>query len=153
MKITYPQIQRIHGLLPATIKQDKDAKASLVYQFTEDENRCSVGQMTFVEANRLIISLGGTHFKQANSGAEWYKFDWQSAQHRKILSLCREYGWETQYKGKTVADMKALATWLKSEKSPIKKPIINMEVIELRKIIKALENMVFHKWQQTHKRK
>lgn len=153
MKITYPQIQRIHGLLPANIKNDTDAKASLVYQFTQDTERCSVGRMTFVEANQLIIRLGGTHFKQANTDAEWYKFDWQNAQHRKILSLCREYGWETQYKGKTVADMKALATWLKSERSPINKPIMKMEVIELRKIIKALENMVFHKWQQNHKPK
>lgn len=153
MKITYPQIQRIHGLLPADIKKDADAKASLVFQFTQDTERCSVGAMTFVEANQLIIRLGGTHFKTANNDAVWYKFDFKDAQHRKVLSLCHEYGWTTQYKGRTVADMKALATWLKSERSPIKKPIMKMEVIELRKIIKALENMVFHKWQQKHKRK
>lgn len=153
MKISYPQIKRIHGLMHPSVKNDADAKANLVYQFTQDTERCSVGTMTFTEANQLIISLGGTHFKRANAGYEWYKFDWQNSQHRKVLSLCREYGWETQYKGRTIADMKALATWLQSEKSPVKKPIMRMEVLELRKIIKALENMVWYKFQKRSVRK
>lgn len=149
MNVNKAQIKRIHALLPQHIKSDKQLKADFVQQFTNDANRRSTTQLTFVEANKIIIALGGTHIPKANAGGEWYKFDWQNAQHRKVLSLCREYGWETQYKGKTIADMKALATWLQSERSPIKKPIMNMEVMELRKVIKALDNMVWHKYQKS----
>jgi hypothetical protein len=146
MNITYDQIKRIHGLMPKEIKADKTAKAYLVQQFTNDANRKSTAQLTFIEANQLIDSLGGVFIPKEN--AEWLKFDFNNGQHRKVLSLCRQNNWETKYKGKLVADLSALATWLQSEKSPVKKPINKMTPTELSKIIVALDNMAQYKWQK-----
>lgn len=146
MKITYPQIQRIHGLLPIEIKADKIAKGDLVQQFSNDEKRRSTATLSFIEANQLIESLGGVFMPQNNS--EWLKFDWANAQHKKILSLCRQNGWEKMYKGRLIADLGSLATWLEGEKSPVKKAMTKMTPTELSKIIVALENMAQHKWQK-----
>lgn len=148
MDVTKEQIKRIHGLLPSNFKEDKEAKGDLVQQFTNDPERRSTTTLTYTEANLLIERLGGTFIPQVNK--EWLKFDWKNTKHRKIMSLCREYGWETTVNGKLVADFNSLATWLQGEKSPVKKPIIKMGTTELSKIITALENMVWHKFQKKH---
>ncbi|CAA0245401.1 hypothetical protein [Tenacibaculum maritimum] len=148
MDATKEQIKRIHGLLPSNFKEDKQAKGHLVQQFTNDPKRRSTTTLTYTEANLLIEKLGGTFIPQVNK--EWLKFDWKNTKHRKIMSLCREYGWETTVNGKLVADFKRLASWLKSSKSPVKKPITKMNTKELSKVISALENMVCHQFQKKH---
>lgn len=151
MKITYSQIQRIHGLLPAHIKNDKEAKGDLVQQFTNDPARRSTAQLSHLEAVSLIESIGGNTNPKNNN--DWLKFDYKNAQHRKILSLCMQNNWQKIYKGKVIADLVPLAKWLQGAKSPVKKPIVKMSPTELSKIIVALDNIASHTWQQQCKSK
>lgn len=57
--ITTKQIRQIHTLLPAHIKGNPEAKEDLIYQFTQDENKLSTKDLTYQQANDLIISLNG----------------------------------------------------------------------------------------------
>lgn len=140
MKITTKQNRIIHMLLPAVIKNDADQKATLVQQFTNDWNRTSMSDLTFIEANQIIVRFGGTPLKYEH----WGVFDYKKTSHRMILSLLRQLGWQTfnEKRRGMVADMYRFSEWLKSEKAPIQKPLQLMTKIEVSKIITALESMV-----------
>ena len=74
------------------------------------------------------------------------KFDYKNKQHRYILSLCYQFGWETTKNGKPLADMERLAAWLQSVKAPVQKPLTEMSRQQLSRTITALENMVNKKY-------
>lgn len=75
----------------------------------------------------------------------WAKFDKKNARHMLILSLCRQAQWvtNTQRFGE-VADLNRLSNFLKSEKSPVKKPLMKMNDDEIEKIITALSGVISH---------
>tara|TARA_R110000823_G_scaffold309594_1_gene433938 strand:+ start:7757 stop:8047 length:291 start_codon:yes stop_codon:yes gene_type:complete len=79
----------------------------------------------------------------------WGFFDAANSQHKYILSLCRQNGWETinHQTGRSYADMERLGAWLQSDKSPVQKPLKKMDKEETSKIIAALEGMVTKKYQ------
>lgn len=135
MKITTTQIQKIHALLPARLKADAVAKANLVVSFTKDATKTSTKQLTFVQANQLIISFGGTP-----ENSNWAFFDAENDQHRHILSLCMQVGWSVWIasKGGYFADLSKLSNFLKGDTSPVKKPLKSMNTQELSKVIYAL---------------
>lgn len=139
MKILNSQIQRIHILLPAGIRTNPDQKKQLVQQYTCDYKKTSTKDLTFGQANELIEKLGGTPINYDN----WAFFDYKKASHRNILSLCIQNNWQVwnNKKGDYVADLFRLSEWLKSVKSPVKKPLNKMTSKEVSKIIVALENM------------
>ncbi len=78
---------------------------------------------------------------------KWGLFDKTNSQHRLILSLCRQAGWTTcNPKYGEVADLARLQGFLKSAKSPVKKPLKQQTPEELSKTIKALEGVVEYRY-------
>lgn len=77
----------------------------------------------------------------------WGYFDYNNRQHRNILSLMRQANWVCPCPNSRhgeVADIKRLSEFLKSEKSPVKKPLKEMSSKELSKVITAFEGIVNH---------
>lgn len=73
----------------------------------------------------------------------WGLFDKSNNKHRQILSLLRQANWTVGHpRHGEVADLSRLSEWLKSDKSPVKKRLLDMDPKELSKIIKALEGIV-----------
>jgi hypothetical protein len=73
----------------------------------------------------------------------WGLFDNKNSQHRNILSLMRQAQWLTPHpRHGEVADLSRLSAFLQSDKSPVKKPLMEMTKPELSKIIKAFEGIV-----------
>lgn len=76
-----------------------------------------------------------------------YKDNWgylnlKKKQHKYIYSLCMQLDWKQKNERHgEVADTLRLSNWLKSERSPVRKPIMKMTVSEASKIISALESM------------
>jgi len=139
MTILKSQIQRIHALLPAVIKNDKEQKAQLVQQYTGDWSKTSTKDLTIEQANQIIVRFGGQPIQYEN----WALFDATNGAHRNILSLCMQLRWQVYNADKQAyyADLYRLSEWLKSKKSPVKKPLKQMVKLELSKIIYALEKM------------
>lgn len=139
MIILKSQIQRIHALLPVVIKNDKEQKAQLVQQYTGDWSKTSTKDLTIEQANQIIVRFGGQPIQYEN----WALFDAKNGAHRNILSLCMQLGWQVYNADKKAyyADLYRLSEWLKSKKSPVKKPLKQMVKLELSKIIYALEKM------------
>jgi hypothetical protein len=77
----------------------------------------------------------------------WGLFAVNNQQHKTILSLLRQAQW-TVPNGRwgEVADINRLSEFLKSDKSPVKKPLKKMEPAEVSKIIVALEGIVKSKY-------
>jgi hypothetical protein len=77
----------------------------------------------------------------------WGLFDNNNQQHKTILSLLRQAQW-TVPNGRwgEVADINRLSEFLKSDKSPVKKPLKKMESKEVSIIIVALEGIVKSKY-------
>ncbi|WP_271783894.1 hypothetical protein [Aquimarina algiphila] len=72
----------------------------------------------------------------------WALFDKKNKAHMNILSLLRQLEWTKPHdRYGEVADLKRLSNWLKSEKSPVNKPLMDLEKHEVSKIICALEAM------------
>lgn len=139
--ITQQQIKIVHSLLPTRIKKDREAKAELIAMFTEDIKKTSTKDLTWLQANELIMRLGGTPIP---ANRAYMRFDAKNKQHRTILSLCHQNGWEVYSKGRYIADMHRLAEWLQ-HKSPVQKPLTAMASRELSKVIFAMENMILKK--------
>lgn len=139
MKITNAQIGKIHGLLPERVKKDKDLKASIVLEYTLDSSKASTKDLTFEQANALIVDLGGrTVFN------EWAGFNYKKDSHRYILSLLQHAGWVRYDKGlrRYVADMNRFGEFLQSKKAPVNKTLNKMEKDEVSKTIVALEGVL-----------
>jgi hypothetical protein len=150
MQIETLQIKAIHALLPAAIKSDPEAKAELIAQFTGNQAKVSTKDLSFHQANELIKSLKGkpvfigTAIK--GNGTSFFHFDFGNKQHRTILSLAHQYGWEIPQAGKHIADMTRVAEWLMSKRAPVQKSLVTQTPKELSKTIVALENMVAKKF-------
>lgn len=77
----------------------------------------------------------------------WAFFDKNNQQHRLILSLCRQAQWTKPHsRYGEVVDLERLQSFLKSNKSPVKRPLKGMTKQELSKIIIALEGIVTHRY-------
>jgi len=140
MNITNQQIKIIHTLLPEVYKKDKDQKKELVYQFTEEYAKTSIKDLTFYQANIMIIRFGG----KAVNYEHWGLFDVKNGSHMKVLSLLQEIGWTTynETQKRNVADIYKLSQFLKSNKSPVNLPLKKMTALQIsRKLIPALEGI------------
>ncbi|MEO6176801.1 MAG: hypothetical protein ABIP27_16740 [Flavobacterium circumlabens] len=80
----------------------------------------------------------------------WGAFDKNNRQHRTLMALCRNRQWvkpDDKHPSGEVADMDgAFSEFLKSERSPVKKPLMEMTPQEVSKIIIAMSGVVKHKW-------
>jgi hypothetical protein len=77
----------------------------------------------------------------------WAIFDKANTQHKTILSLLRQAQWVVPHpRHGEVADLARLSTFLKSDKSPVKKPLKAMTDKETSKLIQALKGIVKSKY-------
>ena len=127
---TPKQRQLIHQLC----HYDADVKKLLVQQASDFRTTTSL-ELSKREAEKLIRHL------QTN----WAKFDKSNSQHRYILSLMYQLQWtcsnSTNIHGK-VPDMPRLNQWLRSARSPVKKPLMAMSKEETSKVIFAMEQIL-----------
>lgn len=123
-------------------KYDVNIKEELVQWATADNNKTSLNDLSFEEANKILISQGDKPTPVEN----WALFDKNNSKHKYILSLCYQLGLTIELKGRTIADTNKLSEWLKSDRSPVQKPLMKMTTFEVSKIIQALEQIVQKKW-------
>lgn len=124
-------------------KYNEDIKCEWVQWATGDTSKTSLNDLSFVQANAILIKQGCSPHIPDN----WAVFDPNNKQHRNIMSLMRQAQWVTTHtKYGEVADMKRLSDFLQSPKSPITKPLQDMEPEELSKIIHALKKIVKTIW-------
>lgn len=134
------QIQTIHTLLPAVYKQDKELKANLIYQFTEDNTKTSTKDLTEQQADELIWFLKTGKRMDMSSYA---LFDNNNQQHLYMLSLCHQIGWVdfNDKLNRMVADLNTLGTWLQKY-GYLHKALKQYTNKELPKLVSQFENFV-----------
>ncbi|MWB92959.1 hypothetical protein GON26_01165 [Flavobacterium sp. GA093] len=87
---------------------------------------------------KTILEGGRSHSK-----SNWGLFDKTNSQHKYVLSLLRQAQWVVpNERYGEVPDLARLSEFLKSEKSPVNKPLKSMFPEEISKIIIALEGIV-----------
>ncbi|MEO6176966.1 MAG: hypothetical protein ABIP27_17565 [Flavobacterium circumlabens] len=87
------------------------------------------------------------HGGRSHSKSNWGLFDKENKQHRTILSLLRTLQWVVKSeKWGEVPDIYRLSDFLKSDKSPINKPLNDMEPTELSKLISCLQSITTKKY-------
>lgn len=133
MEATKEQKQLIHINTP-----NRDIKEEFVQWATNDNSKISTNDLNFDQANRILEKLGIKPFKAEN----WAKFDKSNPKHKLILSLMYQANWTSG----NLPDMSRLESFLKSDKSPVKKPLKQMSDVEVEKTIKALKGIVKSRW-------
>ena len=92
-------------------------------------------------------AIDNYHSEKPKNNENWGLFDKNNQQHRTILSLLRQLQWTKKHdRHIEVADIERFSNWLKSDLSPVKKPLKSMEPKEVSKIIGALEAMQSKKY-------
>lgn len=140
MQITAQQIRTIHAVLPTIYRQDKELKQNLIAQFTEDDNKTSTKDLSQQQAEELIYFL---KTGKAKTYDYYASFDFSNRQHRYLLSLCHQIGWEvfSERAGKLVVDTEALGRWL-HKYGYLHKTLKEYSENQLPKLITQFENMV-----------
>jgi hypothetical protein len=126
-----------------------DIKDEWVQWVTADVNRTSLRSITQAQAKKIIVAQEGLQpINQPKQSSEnWGLFDNNNQQHRTILSHMRTAQWVVpNEKWGEVPDLNRLSNFLKSDQSPVKKPLKKMEPAEVSKIIVALEGIVKSKY-------
>ncbi|WP_395049429.1 hypothetical protein [Flavobacterium sp.] len=155
MKATKIQPKTTGGITPFQIKEimrncnyNEDIKEEWVQWVTGDVNRKSLRSITHDEAIRIMHQQTGTSplsegCLKGGVADNWARFDKTKPRHKVILSLCRQAQWTiANDKHGEVADLGRLSNFLKSDKSPVRKPLMEMTSIEVEKIIQALNGIV-----------
>jgi hypothetical protein len=124
-----------------------DIKSEWVQWVTEDVNRISLSSITQAQAVKIIKQQTGSPVEEKNEN--WGFFDKENRQHKYILSILRTANIVVKSdKWGEVPDTQGwLNRFLKSPRSPVKKPLKDMSGTEVSKIIKALENVSI--WKNT----
>lgn len=126
-----------------------DIKDEWVQWVTADVNRTSLRTITQAQAKKIIVAQEGLEpLNQSKQSSEnWGLFDKYNSQHKRIQSNLRAANIVVKNgRHGEVADMKGwFNRFLKSDKSPVKKPLKKMTPQEVSKIIKALDGVVIWK--------
>jgi predicted RNA-binding protein with PUA-like domain len=84
---------------------------------------------------------------QEPTATNWAIFDKTNKQHLTLLSQLRTLQWTVpSEKWGEVADLPRLSAFLKSPESPVKKPLKEMESLEVSKIIECFKSMIRKKY-------
>lgn len=154
MKATKTKAPPVYGDdLPITAFQIKeirknsnfqeDIKEEWVQWVTGDVARTSLKSLTQAQAVRILKAQTGTEPQDDN----WGLFDKDNKQHLTLLAYMRTAQWTTQNgKHGEVADIGRLSDFLKSDKSPVRKPLKKMQPLEVSKIIEAFKGIVNSKF-------
>lgn len=120
-----------------------EVKEELVQWATNDNDKKSLNDLSFDQANKIIEAQTGKKYKSDN----WGIFDRNNSTHMYIMSLLHQTGWTvTNDKYGKVPDLDRLSEFLKSGKSPVNKPLRGMKSCELEKTIKALQGIINFKY-------
>lgn len=144
--ITKFQINRIMQ----NCQYNVEIKNEWVQCATGDVNRTSLRSITHDQAIKIMHQQTGTNPINAvteggrtHSKSNWGLFDKENKQHLTILAQMRTAQWVIPNdKYGEVPDLERLSEFLKSEKSPINKPLKQMQPWEVSKIIEALKGIV-----------
>lgn len=154
MKATKTKAPPVYGDdLPITAHQIKEIRKNANFQeaikeewvqwVTGDVARTSLKSLTQAQAVRILKAQTGTEPQEDN----WGLFDKDNRQHLTLLAYMRTAQWTTPNgKHGEVADIERLSDWLKSDKSPINKPLKKMQPWEVSKIIEAFKGIVKSKY-------
>ncbi|MBB4117888.1 hypothetical protein GGR32_000160 [Mesonia hippocampi] len=133
MKAVSSQRKQLYKLF----RYSKETEALHVRHITGCDDKTEAKELTASQAKQLIASLT-TH---------WAYFDKNNQQHSYILSLLRQIGWtKSSERYGIIADMDRLSDFLKSKKSPVPKPLQNMDSTELSTLINCLESILGKKY-------
>lgn len=124
----------------------EDIKEEWVQWVTGDVSRTSLTKpipLTQAQAVRIIKAQTGAEPQDDN----WGLFDKDNRQHLTLLAYMRTAQWTTpSEKHGEVADLEKLSEFLKSDKSPVNKPLKKMQPWEVSKIIEAFKGIVKSKY-------
>ncbi|MDV3880751.1 hypothetical protein BAS06_09310 [Elizabethkingia miricola] len=138
--ITTKQITQLQTICSAKFR-NRDERLEMLSEMVGSPIT-SIKDLTELQADELIYFFNTGKNMDHSSYA---LFDHKNNQHRTILSHCHTLGWVNPNNPRFV-DLNRLGGWLKSEKSPVKKPLKQMTKQELSKIIVALENITKSKF-------
>lgn len=129
----------------------EDIKEEWVQWVTGDVARTSLKSLTQAQAVRIISQQTGaqvvTEGGRTQGKSNWGLFDKENKKHLTILAQMRTAQWVVpNEKYGEVPDLERLSDFLKSEKSPINKPLKQMEPWEVSKIIEAFKGIVKSKY-------
>lgn len=134
--ITAPQIQQLQTICSGKFRSREERLETL-------SDMAGVELTTIKELSRLqadeIIHFFNTG--KVPNNASWAFFEASNTQHKAILSLCHQLGWVQEENPKLV-NLNRLGGWLKSDRSPVKFPLKEMDRAQLSKIISALQSML-----------
>ncbi|RWX00946.1 hypothetical protein [Flavobacterium cerinum] len=124
---------------------NRDIKEEFVQWATDDNKKISCDDLSFDEANKILVHIGQKPHKLAFRA----KFDKTNPRHKYILSLCIQRGMSHR-SGKYgyIADLDALNEWMHSNKCPVQKRLMDMDNDELSTFIGALEGMTLSKYKK-----
>ncbi|AOW08721.1 hypothetical protein [Flavobacterium gilvum] len=124
-----------------------ETKNEWVQWVTGDVKRSSLKSITQAQAKKIIMTQEGSTPINEPKAENWGLFDTNNTQHRRIQANLRAANIVVKSeKWGEVADMLGwFDRFLKSDKSPVKKPLKQMTAIEVSKIIRALDGVVIWK--------
>lgn len=122
-----------------------DIKAEWVQWVTGDVKRTSLKSITQAQAKKIIMTQEGSI--PVTTGRDlsenWATFDKSNQKHRVILSCMYQAQWTVPSdKYGEIPDMERLSNFLKSDRSPVKKALKDMQPFELEKVIAALNGII-----------
>jgi hypothetical protein len=118
-----------------------EMKDEWVQWVTNDNSRTSLRSITHDQAIKIMHQQTGT--TPTIEVENWASFDKENKQHLTILAQMRTAQWVIpNEKYGEVPDLNRLSDFLKSDKSPINKPLKKMEPWEVSKIIEAFKGIV-----------
>lgn len=138
--ITAPQIQQLQTICSGKFRSREERLEALSNMMGVELT--SIKDLNKMQADELIYFF---NTGKSIDHSIWALFDRNNTQHKTILSLCHQLGWVQEEKPQFV-DLHRLGGWLKSDRSPVKMPLKEMEKPQLSKIIFALQNMLKTKY-------
>jgi hypothetical protein len=127
----------------------EDIKEEWVQWVTGDSSKTSLKSLTQAQAVKIIRQQTGDNSPvvKATEFENWGLFDNNNSQHKRIQANLRAANIVVKHaRHGEVADMKGwLNRFLRSDKSPVKKPLKDMTRQEVSKIIKALDGVALWK--------
>lgn len=137
MQITKQQIKQLQTIMSSRFSDREERLEFISSHFARPIK--STKELTIEEANNLIRFFN----TGVRATSNWGSFDKTNAQHKKLMSLLHTAQWTVENsKWGAVPDLNRLDTFLRSDKSPVKKPLKAMKPFEVSKVITAFEGIV-----------
>ena len=138
--ITENQVRQLQSICSGKFRNREERLEALSERVGMELN--SVKELNRLQADEIIYFF---NTGKTINNSSWAIFDQHNTQHKAIFSLCHQLGWVQEDKPHFV-DLHRLGGWLKSDRSPVKIPLKEMNKQQLSKIIVALQNILKSKF-------